>query len=437
MTRRWMVWTLVLTIFIGGTLVAGAEENELDPLLELLVEQGVITLEQARAVQAEYDRREKAAEAPPLPKPPAVVATADVAPAEVTPAPEETKSKTAWYERIEIKGDLRLRYEGFIQEGISDNDRRDRFRMRLRPGVYANINDRLQVGFQLRSGDRRDPVSDNQSVDGGFSMKEFAISEAFLKVDATSWLDATIGKFDPKKKWVVSDMQWDDDVTVEGALEELSFGGVSASLYQYGLEEEKGGNDAYLLGGQVRGSLDLSRHDTLTIGGAYDTWVEPQLVADLTLSGELKGNKVTNLLDGDKQLISDFDIVTIFATWKHSKSSRWPFKVSLFGYQNVGAKDLGKDNDTGYFARVQLGDYKEKGQMMVRYSRYYSEPDSLFYVFTQSDTTRASDVDGHRFDLRIGYVKKSYFNITWYHTDAVYSDVPTMDRWQMDYIVRF
>jgi hypothetical protein len=427
-----MVWTLALMISVVGAAVSGAEEPELDPLLELLVEQKVITLEQALAVQAEYDRREKTAATPPA----APETTAVVAAVEAPSAPKE-KKKAAWYDRIEIKGDLRLRYEGFLQDGISDNDRRDRFRLRLRPGVYADINDHLQVGFQLRSGDRKDPVSDNQSVDGGFSMKEFAISEAFLKVDATTWLDATFGKFDPKKKWVVSDMQWDDDVTVEGALEELSFGGVSASLYQYVLEEEKGGDDAYLLGGQVRGSFDLSGHDSLTVGAAYDTWVEPQLVADLTLGGDLKGNKVTNLLDADNQLISDFDIVTLFATWKHSKSSRWPLKVSLFGYQNVGAKGLGKDNDTGYFARVQLGDYKEKGQVMVRYSRYYSEPDALFYVFTQSDTTRASDVDGHRFDLRIGYVKKSYFNITWYHTDAVYAEVPTMDRWQMDYIVRF
>ena len=74
---------------------------------------------------------------------------------------------------------------------------------------------------------------------------------------------------------------------------------------------------------------------------------------------------------------------------------------------------------------------------MFRYSRYYSEPDAIFYVFAQSDTTRASDVDGHRFDVRIGYVKRSYFNLTWYRTKAVYADVSTMDRLQVDYIIRF
>jgi len=404
----------------------------MDPLLRLLVEQGVITQEQAEAVQAEYARRQRGEAGPATGPVQEQVATAA---AEEPPAAKERKPR--WYDRIEFKGDLRLRYEGFIQEGISDNDRRDRFRLRLRPGVYTNVTDWMRVGFQLRSGDRKDPVSDNTSFDGGFQLKEFAISEAFAAFAATSWLDLHLGKFDAKKLWRVSDMQWDDDVTVEGGLQGLTFGPFEATLYQYVLEEAKGGNDAYLLGGQLRGTFDLGANDALTVGVGYDDWVRPQLVADLTLSGDLLGNKVTNLLDENDQLVSDFGIANVYALWTHFASERWPIKVMLFGYHNTEAKNLGTDYDSGYFGRVQVGDYKKKGQVMLRYSRYYSEPDALFYVFAQSDTTRASDVDGHRFDVRIGFVKKSYFNLTWYHTDAVYADVPTMDRWQMDYIIRF
>ena len=89
--------------------------------------------------------------------------------------------------------------------------------------------------------------------------------------------------------------------------------------------------------------------------------------------------------------------------------------------------------------RFQIGDYKEKGQIALRATRYYSEPDALFYVFTQSDTTMASDVDGYRFDLRLGFIMKSYFNFTWYHTKPASDlrDIPTMDRLQVDYIIRF
>jgi hypothetical protein len=432
MTRSWTVWAVMLVLVLGWAVVLAAQESseEMDPLLKLLVEQGVITEEQALAVQAEYHRRSAAEAAGAAPAPPPEPTS--------TPAVVEAeKEEPEWYDQIDLRGDIRLRYEGFLQEGLSDNDQRHRVRLRIRPGIYATVTDWMEVGFQLRTGDPKDPVSDNQSVDGGFSMKAIAISEGYAAFDATDWLDITIGKFDAKKKWVVTDMQWDDDVTVEGGMEELSFGPFKASLYQYVLEEQKGGPDAYLLGGQLVAKFGSRSGGGFTVGIGYDDWVRPQLVADLTLSGELLGNEVTNLLDDTDQLISDFKIFNAFVNWSYTRNERWPIKFYLFGYHNTGAQGLGTDYDTGYFGRLQVGDYKEKGQLMFRYSRYYSEPDAIFYVFAHSDTTRASDVDGHRFDVRIGYVKRSYFNLTWYRTKPVYADVPTMDRLQVDYIIRF
>jgi hypothetical protein len=213
--RRLLRISVIAILFFAVTGV-GAEELELDPLLELLVEQGVITMEQALAVQAEYDRR-RAAELVPTASPQAISS----APLEKSVA-EEKEEK--WYDRIDFKGDLRLRGEFFWVEGISSNDRRERFRARIRPGIYTDITDWMEVGLQVRSGDPLDPVSDNSSFDGGFSLIPLSISEGFAAFHPVDWLDLTFGKFDAKKKWVVTDMQWDDDVTVEGAMEEISFG---------------------------------------------------------------------------------------------------------------------------------------------------------------------------------------------------------------------
>jgi hypothetical protein len=55
--KRWKIWIVVLLVVFFGVLGAGADESELDPLLKLLVERGLITMEEALAVQAEYDRR--------------------------------------------------------------------------------------------------------------------------------------------------------------------------------------------------------------------------------------------------------------------------------------------------------------------------------------------------------------------------------------------
>ena len=434
---RWMVRILVIVMLLVAVVGVGAEEPELDPLLELLVEQGVITREQALAVQAEYDRRRAAGQpsivVPPQPdpaKPPVPPQTVEASP------PEETKDER-WYDRIDFKGDLRLRGEFFWVDGISPNDRRQRFRARIRPGIYTDITDWMEVGLQVRSGDPLDPVSDNSSFDGGFALIPISFSEVFADFHLGRSLDLTLGKFDPKKKWVVTDMQWDDDVTVEGAMQELSFGPLKVDFYQYVLEEDKNSSDSYLLGGQVYGKFGSDGVGSFTVGAGYDEWIRPQMVADLTQSGTLHGNRVTNLLDDNDQLISDFEIANAFATWSWSRNERWPVKFSVFGYLNTGAQGLGKEYDTGYFVRLQVGDYKKRGQMMFRASRYYSEPDALFYVFAQSDTTMASDVDGYRFDFRLGYVKKSYFNFTWYHTKTVYSLFPDMDRLQVDYIIVF
>lgn len=352
--------------------------------------------------------------------------------------PNQTHSADRpWYERIEFMGDVRLRYEGFVFHDTPERNWRHRFRTRIRAGITTQVTSWMNVGLELRSGDPLDPVSDNQSYEGGFSLKDISIAEGYAAFDATRWLDIWAGKFDPKRLWTVSDLQWDDDVTVEGILERLRLGPFEASLYQYILEERSDAADASLYGGQLRaGASPTSNHD-VSVGAGFDGWLRPQLVVDLTLGGDLRGNEVTNLLDDDGLLISDFDIANVFATWRYTGHETWPVRTTLYGYKNTGAKGKGTNHDLGAFARLQVGDYKRRGQLMVRYSFYYSEPDAMFYVFTQSDTNRGSDVRGHRVDLRVGLVANSYTNITWYHTDAVLADVSTMDRWQLDYIITF
>ncbi|MBD3853857.1 MAG: putative porin [Acidobacteria bacterium] len=174
--KRWKVWSVVLLVVFVGVLGAGADEPELDPLLKLLVERGLITIEEALAVQAEYDRRRAEEETPTIP-------TQTPAPA---PSPEKVVEPVReiasedegekWYDRFDFRGDLRLRTEIFWVEGISQNDRRGRFRARIRPGIYTDITDWMDVGLQLRSGDPLDPVSDNSTFDGGFSLIPISIS---------------------------------------------------------------------------------------------------------------------------------------------------------------------------------------------------------------------------------------------------------------------
>jgi hypothetical protein len=90
MTKKWTALSTALIVCLALPVFAQSNEPEMDPLLALLVEQGVITVEQARAVQSEYDRREAepapaVAAAAPSPAP----QVAEAAP--VPPAPTEVK----------------------------------------------------------------------------------------------------------------------------------------------------------------------------------------------------------------------------------------------------------------------------------------------------------------------------------------------------------
>jgi hypothetical protein len=430
MSRRAV--TLLLALVVAPH--AAASDTIDDPLLRLLVEKGVVTRDEAAALQEQTE-----AGSEPLLL--LLVAKGILTEEEAAALRAERRS---WTERLEPAGDIRLRYEGFEQESSFDEDRRDRFRVRLRAGVTFTITEKMKVGLELRNGDPDDPVSNNTSFDGSFQFKEFNLAEGYLELRPLQRFGFIGGKFDAKEWWTVSDMQWDDDVTVEGLMTntdlasgEGTFELLDLVAYTYILEESGDASDAYTFGGQLRTRLRPGEGHALLIGVGFDKWDHPQQVVDLTLSGAIGGNRITNFLDPGNRLVSDFEIFNAFAEYKHPGKARWPVTVKAFYFENLGAEGIGAKNDTGYFGRVQVGDYRKNGQVALRYAYYYSEPDSLFYVFTQSDTSRGSNVEAHRFDVRIGFLAGSYFNVTWYNSELAVGDDETIDRWQLDYIVKF
>lgn len=380
----------------------------------------------------------------------------------------EEGAKEKWTDKIEFAGDLRLRYEGFDWDGKFDDGSRNRFRFRLRAGLEAHVRENVTIGFQLRSGNPDNPQSDNETFDGGSDKKTIAIAEAYVDWKAHKNVSLIGGKFTPKSLWHVSDLQWDDDVAVEGSMQSFEFGGgdgpfknFEANTYQFILEESSSGGDAYMLGFQARPTFRLGKKNELMFGVGYDSFSRPDLVVGQTSTGGLDtepGGIITNLVDPTTgELISDFRIANAFVVWKNEASKRWPVKVSLFYYKNTGASSAtgsvvevdggavvgtiasgtGDDNDTALYGRVQVGDYKEPGHVAIRFTRYDSEPDALFYAFVQSDTVRGSNADANRLDVRVGMPGKDHVNVTWYRSDWTIGDDTTMDRWQVDYIFKF
>ncbi len=386
-----------------------------------------------------------------------------VAEGEAEASPEKKAEPKKWYDKLTFSGDFRLRYEGFNWKGHFDDGRRDRLRYRLRFGFRGQVLDNLALGFQLRSGNPKNPISDNQSFDGGFSKKPISIAEAYVDWQATKRLEIIAGKFSPTKLWSAADIQWDDDVVTEGAMEMFAWkpGGLlkelDLNLYQFVLNESGDSIDSYMLGGQIVPVFDLGERNDLAVGAAFETISSPRTVAALYFGGALviDSGYVTNLINPNTgEMVSDFRVGSLFLEWKNKSIEAWPLKVSLYFYRNFGAGDglgailpvddtaplaLGRgiDNDNAWFGRIQVGDYKKPGQVALRVSRYDSRPDAIFFAYAQSDTRRGSNVDGYRADVRVGMPKKGYINVTFYRTDWTIGDDSTMHRWQLDYVFIF
>ena len=81
-----------------------------------------------------------------------------------------------WYDKLDLNGSLRLRYEAFDWDDHYDDGRRDRFRYRFRIGVHADVSDNVMVGFQLANANPTNPISDNQTFDDGLLVKTTILS---------------------------------------------------------------------------------------------------------------------------------------------------------------------------------------------------------------------------------------------------------------------
>jgi hypothetical protein len=369
-----------------------------------------------------------------------------------------------WYDKIDFSGDLRLRYDGINWENHYDDGRRDRFRFRLRFGIETDILDNLSVGFQLRSGNPNNPISDNQSFDESLNKFKISIAQAYADWRPIKPLSIIVGKFSPKKLWTVSDMQYDDDVVTEGAMELFNWkpGGsvkeLDLNFYQFILNESGSSADSYMFGAQVVPVFTLNTTNELAVGAGFEAITNPHQVANLYFDKDLTidAGYVGNFVDpATRKIISKFQVGDLFFQWKNTAFSDWPIKINVYLYKNFGASSemgailpvgdggevlaygRGTDNDTAWFGRIQVGDYKKPGQIAIRFSRYDSKPDAIFFAYGQSDARRSSNVDGYRTDFRVGLPKDSYINFTWYRTNWTLGADTTMNRIFLDFIFPF
>ena len=213
----------LLAIGVGCALVvcaafSAARASEVDILVDKLVKKGVLNKQEATEVlqevqDAQWQEKDKER-------------------AEVIKGTKDAIKKDnpslfageipAWVRRMEIKGDLRLRYEN-IDRDVTGYSQRERYRYRLRLGVVTKLDEinNMEIGFGFASGSD-DPRSTNQTYGNEFSKGDLRVDYAYAKYKPFSWVTLLAGKFN-NPLWLPTDTFWDYDINPEGLAAQFNY----------------------------------------------------------------------------------------------------------------------------------------------------------------------------------------------------------------------
>ena len=214
--RRWMGLFLAPALLAAGKASGADSTNAVntaasDPLLDLFVQKGFVTQEEADKVKAEADAMETNGAANYLPQP--------------------RWKLSDGLKQIQLFGDIRVRYEDRKATDPADNIiEQDRWRYALRFGIQGDLVDNVYYGFRMEtSANPRSPwVTLGQSTSStayngpfGKSTDTLALGQAYIGWHPWDWVDVTLGKM--SNPLYTTPMVWDSDINPEGAAERLKY----------------------------------------------------------------------------------------------------------------------------------------------------------------------------------------------------------------------
>jgi len=364
---------------------------------------------------------------------------------------EYEKKRPSWIDTFTFKGDFRYRFENIDRQ---DRPSRNRNRFRARFFVGARVNDMLDSGFQLASGDD-DPISSNQSFGEGWSSKPVRIDLAYFDFHPieNDWRVNLVGGKMKTPFAVMSktELLWDPDIRPEGMVvnvatglgDRFSFFGHAGGFY---MEERSTAADARMVGGQAGLVIEMTKNSSLTAGAGYYDYGQlegsPVLFDELdgfgnsTIDGpDVKPDWTLGAGDGNPDFLiydEDYDQLELFVEYAVTVTDH---PVSLFGnYVN----NLAASNDNqGWLAGFKLGQTKDPGSWAFRFQHKKLLRDAAVGAFTDSDFGGGgTDVKGFEFNVELMAARDLKLVVSYFLNEIGISDPHTAgtdyDRLQVD-----
>jgi hypothetical protein len=295
-----------------------------------------------------------------------------------------------WAQNLKFGGDFRLRYEynGFNWGATANTEKKDRNRARFRLRFGATktwLDDQLEVGFRLASGENNDATSTNQSlgVVGDFDKKNVWIDLAYAKYTPKDVKGFSIIGGKIAKPWIENDVFFDTDVNPEGFWAQYTAPKMGPIELFVGagyfiVKESAADADSDLALYQAGVRAEITKDVKYTFAANYQDW-DRYDVSGATARGNdsplsrVPGFRVINLTN-------NLDIASVFGR---------PLNMFADFAHNCGEADEASSKydgqDNAFAAGVRYGQNKKKGDWSLKYRYGHVQANALPGHFVDSD----------------------------------------------------
>ena len=426
-------------LLLSAATAANAAVSEADlQQLQQKLEQALNRIDQLEQRLAAVDATQPAASTAPAGAVVSAQAPAP-APAAVAAAPADQVASTAakaepsaWADRIRIEGDFRYRFQ---KDDVGDpiSDSRDRNRIRARPVIIATLDEELEVGFGLATGQGNDPVSSNQTLGDGGADKDVTIDLAYFNWTGVEDSSIRGGRF--KNTFLVpggSQLQWDSDWRPEGldiAWNNGTFFAQGAGVYLESDSNQDNEEFSYILQTGAMGKLGplaLSGGVGYSdVGAAGKPCFYNQSSAVPGADDLCQGNQAVGV-EPDQTYLYDFQVYNVFA-----QAGMDVADLPLLLYADYINNTDADEYEQGYLIGTQLGSLKEKGDWQVGY--YYEELESnaTLGLLTNSDFGGGgANGKGNVVSAGYAFTSQTNFQLTYYMVDRNSDHIATINNGQ-------
>lgn len=405
MRKRLIGFLVVCAGFMLFNCPASMAASEIESLVDILVNKGVISRGDAIQVIEDAENEAKMQQV------------------------NAIKQGPKWLANTTFKGDLRIRHQYESKEDSSSRPRH-RFRTRFRYGFTNKINNTLKVGARFATGSTSDPRSTNQTWNDGFNNWNFNVDEAYFDWKPFTGFQIIGGKREVKKLMIRnSDLIWDGDLTFDGgtlrlAAEVADGFKLVTNAGIYVLDQEKFDDDknenpymaSVQVGYDLKNKLDWGYFKS-NLGLSYIAFgnVDHHAILDAKGAGE------SNTLNADNTYKYGYDVIHSTAkfefNWGGAKNKTYAMKFFGDYLYNPDPQDI------GFLAGVKIGYAKvgkKFGDWQLGYNWRYLEDDAFLDVFSDSDAYGGeTNIKGHEATLVIGLAKNVTLGFDYYFSEPI------------------